>query len=309
MLHAGALQLPACDIHRHITGITIEVPAGGTCDGRYRAEHMTTNTHGPVAAAETEDGLLAITIDNGPGNPFDAVVGQSLAALVPRVTSARAVLISAAGPDFSMGGDVRVFSRADDPAAEVRALARDFHEFIGVLVEGPAPTVVAVQGWAAGAGLALAAACDIVVAGETTRMRAAYSAIGFTPDGGLTWTLPRRIGRGAALDLLITGRSIEAIEARERGLVTRLVADSELARIATEIAHGLAGGPLQALATTRELVRAGEWATLSEHLEAEADAIGDAAASAEGREGVTAFLERRRPTWTTTPRKASSIEG
>lgn len=267
-----------------------------------------TNSARPVTA-QTDEGVLAITIDNGPGNPLDGRVAEALAGLVPQVSAARAVLISAAGPDFCIGGDVRVFSRAEDREGVVRDLAHSFHSFVRVLVEGSAPSVAAVQGWAAGAGLSLAAACDIVVVGEATRMRAAYSAIGFTPDGGLTWTLPRRIGIGAALDLLLTGRNIEPIEAYERGLVTRVVADSDVASTATELARGLAQGPAGALAMTRHLIRAGESASLDDHLEAEALAIGSAAGSPEGREGVTAFLERRRASWTATPQNTSPAEG
>jgi 2-(1,2-epoxy-1,2-dihydrophenyl)acetyl-CoA isomerase len=226
---------------------------------------------------------------------FDAVcaVTAALRTLEPGVG---AVLLAGEGPHFCTGADVGTLAAtgaAEDPRSAVRELAEELHELVRALVEVPVPVVAAVRGWAAGAGMSLVLAADIAVAGVSTRLRPAYPAIGLTPDGGLSWTLPRAVGAARARHILLTDRVLDADEALALGLVATVVPDDEVAAEADGLAQRLADGPTRALGRTKRLVRAD--GDLDAHLDAEADAIAESVVDAEGREGVTAFRERRVP--------------
>jgi 2-(1,2-epoxy-1,2-dihydrophenyl)acetyl-CoA isomerase len=147
----------------------------------------------------------------------------------------------------------------------------------------------------AGAGVGLMAACDIVVCARSTKIRPAYGAIGFSPDGGTSWTLAHALGPARALDLVLTNGTLDAAEAHACGLVARVVADDDLRDAAVALAHTLAAGPVRAMVRTRALVRGAAVRTLDEHLDDEARLIAESAADPEGREGVRAFVEKRRP--------------
>jgi 2-(1,2-epoxy-1,2-dihydrophenyl)acetyl-CoA isomerase len=226
---------------------------------------------------------------------FDAVcaVTAALRTLEPGVG---AVLLAGEGPHFCTGADVGALAAtgaAEDPRSAVRELAEELHELVRALVEVPVPVVAAVRGWAAGAGMSLVLAADIAVAGVSTRLRPAYPAIGLTPDGGLSWTLPRAVGAARARHILLTDRVLDADEALALGLVATVVPDDDVAAEADGLAQRLADGPTRALGRTKRLVRAE--GDLDAHLDAEADAIAESVADAEGREGVAAFRERRPP--------------
>jgi 2-(1,2-epoxy-1,2-dihydrophenyl)acetyl-CoA isomerase len=226
---------------------------------------------------------------------FDAVcaVTAALRTLEPGVG---AVLLAGEGPHFCTGADVGALAAtgaAEDPRSAVRELAEELHELVRALVEVPVPVVAAVRGWAAGAGMSLVLAADIAVAGVSARLRPAYPAIGLTPDGGLSWTLPRAVGAARARHILLTDRVLDADEALALGLVATVVPDDEVAAEADGLAQRLADGPTRALGRTKRLVRA--HGDLDAHLDAEADAIAESVVDAEGREGVAAFRERRTP--------------
>jgi 2-(1,2-epoxy-1,2-dihydrophenyl)acetyl-CoA isomerase len=226
---------------------------------------------------------------------FDAVcaVTAALRTLEPGVG---AVLLAGEGPHFCTGADVGALAAtgaAEDPRSAVRELAEELHELVRALVEVPVPVVAAVRGWAAGAGMSLVLAADIAVAGVSTRLRPAYPAIGLTPDGGLSWTLPRAVGAARARHILLTDRVLDADEALALGLVATVVPDDEVVAEADGLAQRLADGPTRALGRTKRLVRAD--GDLDAHLDAEADAIAESVVDPEGREGVAAFRERRAP--------------
>ena len=138
----------------------------------------------------------------------------------------------------------------------MRALAGELHELVRALVEVPVPVVAAVRGWAAGAGMSLVVAADVAVAGVSTRLRPAYPAIGLSPDGGLTWTLPRAVGAARARHILLTDRVLDADEALALGLVATVVPDDEVVEQALALAQRLADGPTRALGRTKRLLRA-----------------------------------------------------
>jgi 2-(1,2-epoxy-1,2-dihydrophenyl)acetyl-CoA isomerase len=193
-------------------------------------------------------------------NAVDLPTASAFAAAVSDVAadeSVRAVLLTAAGRTFCAGGDVAAMASPKDSAAYLHELATTFDEALVALDALDVPVVAAVQGAVAGAGLGLALCADVVIAEPATRFIAAYSAVGLTPDCGVSWLLPRAVGQGRALELLITGRVLDAAEAYAWGLVTAL--DADPATRAGALANQMAAGPGRALGTTRALVRS-SWA-------------------------------------------------
>ena len=207
----------------------------------------------------------------------------------------RAVLLVSENKNFCTGGNIAAFAAAEDPAVEVRRQAEALHACLRVMAASPVLVVAAVQGWAAGAGMSLVCQCDLVVAGESARLRPGYPSLGYSPDGGLTWTLPRIVGAGRAREILYTDSAVDAQQALRLGLVHRVVPDGEIRSAATRLARQIAAGPIGAYGRIKRLLGGSADRTLSEQLAAEADAVSFGAGTAEGREGVAAFLQRRPP--------------
>ncbi len=206
----------------------------------------------------------------------------------------RAVLISGAGKIFSGGGDLKAFlAKGDQLPYHVKEITTYLHAAISRLTRMDAPVVAAVHGAVAGAGMSIAIACDIVVAAETTRFMVAYTRAGLTPDGSATYFLPRIVGLKRALELTLTNRMFSAQEALQWGLVTRVVPDNELLAQARAIAVQLAAGPTRALGISKRLLLSGWTETLETQMENESQAIANSARTADAREGITAFLEKR----------------
>ena len=230
------------------------------------------------------------------GNAVDPAMAAALGeALRSRPPGARAVLLLADGERFCVGGDVRGFAAAADPGAGVGRLAADWHAVVRALLGTPVPVVAGVHGAVAGAGVGLLGVCDLVVCARSTKIRPAYGAIGFSPDGGTSWTLAHALGPARALDLVLTDGTLDAAEAQVCGLVARVVADDDLRDAAVALAHTLSAGPVRAMVRTRALVRSAAVRPLEEHLDDEARLIAESAGDPEGREGVRAFVEKRRP--------------
>ncbi len=208
----------------------------------------------------------------------------------------RAVLISGAGKIFSGGGDLKAFSaKGDQLPYHVKEITTYLHAAMSRLTRMDAPVVAAVHGAVAGAGMSIAIACDILVAAETTRFTVAYTRAGLTPDGSATYFLPRIVGLKRALELTLTNRMFSAQEALQWGLVTRVVPDNDLLAQARAIAVQLAAGPTLAYGVSKRLLHSGWAETLETQMENESQAIANSARSADAREGITAFLEKRTP--------------
>lgn len=220
--------------------------------------------------------------------------------------SVRAVLITADGTNFCVGGDLREFAAVepDDLADHLTAVTDALHDAQQVLADLDAPTVVAVHGAVAGAGIGLALGGDVVLAAENARFVSAYTGIGFTPDAGTSWALVRAVGRTRALDLLLLNRPVSASEAVRMGLISREVATDRLADEAGAVARALAAGPTAAFGEIKRLVDAAPTVSRRQQLAREAAAITSAAVSPAGREGVAAFLAKREPDFPSTSRTA-----
>ena len=207
----------------------------------------------------------------------------------------RAVVFAAEGKAFCVGGDIRYFASAEDPEEAIHALAGDFHVAITALGEIDAPVIARVQGVAAGGGLSLVLAADLAVAAKSARFSCAYTRIGLSPDGGQSWLLPRIVGYRRAAELLLSNRVLDADEADRLGIVSEVVDDERLDARVDALAATIADGPLKAHGVVKRLLRRSATATLEEQLMRERESIAALAGTPAGREGVAAFVEKRRP--------------
>jgi 2-(1,2-epoxy-1,2-dihydrophenyl)acetyl-CoA isomerase len=249
---------------------------------------------------EVRDGIAHLTLNRpDAANGIDLALARALLARVeelPARPDARVVLLTGAGSRFCAGGDLKEFvMHLDDGEAHLRAVTAPLHAAVSLLVDGALPVVAAVQGSAAGAGMGLVGAADLVVAAASAKFVMAYTGVGLTPDGGSSWFLPRLVGTRRALELALTNRVLGAAEALEWGLVTSVVPDDELLDEGLELAARLAEGPTGAYAGARRLLRAASGASLDEQLAAEVEEIASAVTASDGREGITAFAEKRSP--------------
>ncbi|MFC9787962.1 enoyl-CoA hydratase/isomerase family protein [Rhodococcus sp. NPDC127528] len=245
--------------------------------------------------------IVIATADNGTSLDFDGVDQgiKALHALSDGTLAARSVLLIGEGANFCAGGNVRAFAGAENRAEFVGAVAGTLHEFVRAIEATEVPIVAAVQGWAAGAGMSLVCTADIAIGGPSTKLRPAYPSIGYTPDGGMSWTLPRIVGVARAREILLTDAVLGADEAVRLGVLSRLVGDDEVKDEALRVARTLAAGPTSAYAGIKRLLAGSGAATLSEQLDAETASISAAAVSVAGREGVDAFVGKRRADFAT----------
>ncbi|MDA0159379.1 enoyl-CoA hydratase-related protein [Solirubrobacter ginsenosidimutans] len=207
-----------------------------------------------------------------------------------------AVLFTGAGKNFSVGGDLQFMHDAgDDVADAVYGLATTMHAGILALAELDAPVISVVRGAAAGGGMSLAIAADLVLAAETAHFTVAYTAIGFSMDGGASWTLPRIVGHRKATELALLNERLSSARAAELGLVTRVLADDALEAEADALAQRLANGPIGAHGAIKRLLRFSSTSPFGQQLEDEARTIAGLSAAPDGREGVLAFLDKRAP--------------
>jgi enoyl-CoA hydratase/carnithine racemase len=212
----------------------------------------------------------------------------------------RALIVTGAGRAFSAGGDVTWFKRgleetdADLPA-EVRRGADVLHQAIVDFRRIPYPVIAAVNGVAAGAGFSLALMCDTRIASEQAAFVCAYGRIGASPDGGMTYFLPRVVGPARALELLLADPLLSAQQAREEGIVAEVVPPDRLMETARERATELAAKAPHYVRMSKLLVARSLESTLADHLQLERHGIADSMATEDLREGVTAFLEGRQP--------------
>jgi 2-(1,2-epoxy-1,2-dihydrophenyl)acetyl-CoA isomerase len=222
---------------------------------------------------------------------------ELLAALkaAARDEATRALVITGAGRGFCAGADLRGGS---DERAFRTVLVAEYNPLIEAIRGLPKPVVAAVNGVAAGAGVSLALAADVVVASEEARFVPAFGRIGLVPDSGLARALVRAIGRHRAFEILMGERQLGADDARDLGLVAAVVPAERLADAARELAQRLADGPTAAIGLTKRLLNAAEDATLAEALEAEAALQELAGRTDDHAEGVAAFGEKRDPQFT-----------
>ena len=234
------------------------------------------------------------------GNCIDAGLAGALgdaAAQCAEDETIRCVVLTGAGRMFCSGGDIKAFIADSHPSVAIDSITSRLHPAIERLTSMPKPLVTLVNGPAAGAGLGLAMIGDLVIAARSAHFTSAYTAIGLTPDGSSSWFLPRLIGYRRAFEMVLTNRRVGAEEAERLGLVTRVVDDDRLEEEGMAAAGALASSAIGALANARVLFAASFGNSLSEHLAIEARTIAARAETAEGREGVASFIDKRKPSF------------
>lgn len=247
---------------------------------------------------ELDDGVATLTLDrpdalNSLTVPLkDALIGAFAdAAADPAV---RVVVLTGAGRAFCAGQDLR--ERLEPEAAPLDVELRErYNPLIRSIRDLPKPVIAAVNGVAAGAGASLAFAADIRLAADGASFVLAFGRVGLIPDSGATWLLQRLVGAAKAAELAFTTEPLSAADAERFGLVARVVPAAELASEAHALATRLAALAPQALALTKQAFAAAAESTFEEALELEASLQGQAGATADHREGIAAFLEKRPP--------------
>lgn len=220
-----------------------------------------------------------------------------LAILCDETPEIRAVLLTGAGDKlFSGGGDISEFVNAGaDLAAHVKRMTMTLHAAISRFARADAPFLIAVNGGCGGAGVSLAASGDLVFASDKANFVSAYTASGLSPDGSSTYFLPRRIGERRARELFLTNRKLSAQEALDWGLVNYVVPGEKLMDEARALAAQLASGPTRAFGAAKQLLNDSFHNGLETQMELEARAIAQMVKTQDVKEGMSAFLEKRKP--------------
>jgi 2-(1,2-epoxy-1,2-dihydrophenyl)acetyl-CoA isomerase len=251
-----------------------------------------------VAEVETsrEGAVLTITL-NRPDvlNALNKAVHDGLAAALKDARDAeiRAVVITGAGRGFCVGQDLTEFAEAPEDISE--RLRGSYHPNVRAIRSLEKPVIAAVNGPAAGAGLSVAAACDIRIAADSATFIPAFINIGLIPDSGGTFFISRILGPARAFEWMSSGRRLRAVEAQAWGLVSEVVEEDRLEEHAAAFASSLAGMPTKAIGMTKRLFDAAPTNTFEEQLELEAQLQSAATKSEDFREGVAAFLGKRDP--------------
>jgi 2-(1,2-epoxy-1,2-dihydrophenyl)acetyl-CoA isomerase len=247
---------------------------------------------------DAADGIATLVLDR-PDALNSLTVGlktELLAALrrAARDDQVRALVLTGAGRAFCAGQDLRERLEPDalPLAAEIRAR---YNPLILAMANLPKPIVGAINGVAAGAGASLAFACDLRIAADSASFILAFGRVGLIPDSGATWFLPRLVGAARAAELAMTTEPLLAVDAERIGLVSRVVPAAELAAEARALAAKLVAAAPMALALTKRALRRSLETDLESALEYEAQLQGIAGSSADHREGIQAFLEKRSP--------------
>jgi len=251
---------------------------------------------------DDNNGVRTITL-NRPDvlNAFDHEMLETLAKSVRDAAKDKAVrclVLTGAGRAFCSGQDLAEVAdkyKGDEPIELGAYLRKIYNPMIVKLRSMEKPVIGAINGVAAGAGCSLALACDLRIVGESASFIEAFIHVGLVPDCGSTFMLPRLVGLGRALELACTGRKVKSDEALRIGLVNRVVPDDELTTAAGELAARLAALPAKGLGLTKRLMNMAWTAHLETQLDFEAQCQTTAGQTHDHREGVVAFLEKRKP--------------
>jgi 2-(1,2-epoxy-1,2-dihydrophenyl)acetyl-CoA isomerase len=249
----------------------------------------------------TENGDVTIVMFDRPKafNAFDLETVSMLADYLINLgvdNRVRGIVISGTGKAFTAGGDLRwATSWPQGSAAAFHNLAARYHQAILEIRRMSKPVIAAINGMAAGGGFSLALACDFRVMAESAVLRQAYTSNGLSIDGGGTFMLPRLVGLARALEIAAFDEPISAKQALEWGLVTKVVPDGQAVEEAVKMAADLARRSLHSFGSSKRLLTDAYDHSFETHLELERAALRSCAAHPDGEEGLTAFVEKRKP--------------
>ena len=249
---------------------------------------------------ETEGAVATITLNRPASlNSFNDEMRADLAAATAQARedrAIRAVILTGAGRCFSAGADLKAGFKT---GAEVEQLLNnEYRPSLVDIAEMEKPVISAINGFAAGIGLSYALVCDLSVMGESAFLLSPFSSIGLIPDGGSTWLLARAMGHVNAYEMAVENERMPAVRCKELGLVNKITADDELMATAREWATRLTGKAPLALARTKKMMRQAPTLSYADAISAEAALQCLCFDSADCKEGITAFLEKREPHFT-----------
>jgi 2-(1,2-epoxy-1,2-dihydrophenyl)acetyl-CoA isomerase len=252
-----------------------------------------------AARYELRRDVAIVTLDRPDRyNAIDRDLSREFVDSMKRAGSeARALVLTGEGKAFCSGADLSGFQdEYDDGAPDLaRHLDEEFHPMVHAIASSSVPVVAAVNGVAAGAGMGIALGCDLRVMAESAYFTSAFTAIGLAPDSGTTWLLPHHVGTSIAMEMALTNRRMPADEALARGLCVAVAPDGQTVAKALEYAEDLAGLSTDALITSRRLIQGSRGISFSDGLQREKEEQGRLGRTVEHREGVMAFLEKRKP--------------
>jgi len=247
-----------------------------------------------------EGGIARLTL-NRPDrlNSFTVRMHEEVAEALSALEGARVLVITGAGRGFCAGQDLN--DRAVSPGQAVdlgESVEQRYNPLVRRITSLPFPVIARVNGVAAGAGANIALACDIVIAARSARFIQSFASIGLIPDSGGTWVLPRLVGQARALGLALTAEPLPADKAAEWGLIWKAVEDEALDTEVDALAEKFAGAPTRGLARIKKMIRESWGHSLDEELDLQRDAMRELGFSDDYREGVAAFMEKRKPSFT-----------
>ena len=246
---------------------------------------------------ELRDGIARITL-NRPDrlNSFNVRMHEEVAdafSAIESDASVRVLLLTGAGRGFCAGQDLSERDVSSGPLDLGVATDRYYNPLVRRLAALPLPVVCAVNGVAAGAGVNVALACDIVIARRSAKFVQAFSAIGLIPDAGGTWALPHLIGQARALGFTLTGAQLTADKAEAWGLIWKAVDDEHFEAEVAHVVSGFAAAPTRGLAAAKHAIRRAFTSNLNAQLDLERDLQRECGLTDDYKEGVSAFKERR----------------
>ncbi len=252
---------------------------------------------------ELKDGVALIRLNRPEdGNALTLEMARELLGAAGRCDEdpqVRAVVLTGTGKMFCAGGDLKAFAaQGERVSSYMKETTLAFHGAISRFNRMAAPVVAAINGTAAGGGLSLALATDIAVAGESAKFTMAYTRVGLSPDGGATYFLARLIGLRRAQEMVLLNPVLTAKQALEWGLINRVVPDDQVLPAALDLARQLSQSAPRALGEAKRLLLAGATDSLESQMEQESRTIAAMVGSADGQEGIAAFLAKRSPKFT-----------
>jgi len=254
----------------------------------------------PTVIHDRRDGYHVLTLNrpdrlNAFNDELHAALREALASCAAE-DECRAVVLTGAGRGFCAGQDLSNRVNMGDERPDLGAtLEANYNPLVRAIRALPKPVICAVNDVAAGAGANIALACDIVIAAKSAKFIQAFSKIGLVPDSGGTWFLPRLLGEARAKGLALTAQPLSADDAERWGLIWKVVDDADLMAEAEAQARAFADGPTAAYALTKQAIHAAGTNTLDQQLDLERDYQRQAGFSDDYKEGVAAFMEKRKP--------------
>lgn len=254
----------------------------------------------PTVELQIKDGVALIQLNRPKSNnAINLQMSEELlrvAKLCAADSSLRAVVLQGVGPAFTVGGDIDFLHNIEPEHLPnvLREMVTSYHDAIRIFHRLPVPIIAAVHGPCAGGGLGLMYCSDLVLAGDNSRFALGFSALGLSPDGGSTWFLPRLVGARRAAELYFESRVLNADEAKEWGLINRVVPINQLHAEAMLCAERMAKGASVGLAEARKLLRQSWSVSLSEQLEAEVDSLVKGARESAVQQAFKHFLEKHK---------------